>query len=80
MEPVNFPGTKVVKRSRYGIFRISKEVWKESEMEALKAIKEAGVEVITPNKELFREKVQPMYEEFSRDPEMKELIEAIQAI
>lgn len=57
-----------------------KELWREAELEALEEIKKAGVEVSYPDKEAFREKVQPMYESFSRDPEMKKIIEAIQAI
>lgn len=56
-----------------------KEIWREAELEALEAIQEAGVTVTYPDKELFREKVTPMYEEFSEDPEMKELIDAIQS-
>lgn len=56
-----------------------KKIWREAELEALEAIQEAGVTVTYPDKELFREKVAPMYEEFSQDPEMKELIEAIQS-
>ena len=55
-----------------------KGIWSKSELEALAEIKKAGVIVITPDKDLFREKVQPMYKEFFKDPEMKETIEAIQ--
>ena len=55
-----------------------KEIWREAEMEAMEEIQKAGVQVIYPDKETFREKVQPMYEQFAQDPEMKELIEAIQ--
>ncbi len=57
-----------------------KGIWLEAEMEALEEIKKAGVTVTIPNKDLYREKVQPMYEEFSKDPEMKKIIEDIQAI
>ena len=57
-----------------------KGIWREAELEAMEEIQKAGVQVTYPDKELFREKVEPMYEEFSQDPEMKELIEAIQAI
>lgn len=57
-----------------------KGIWREAELEALEEIQKAGVTVTVPNKELFRERVQPMYEEFSKDPEMKKIIEAIQAI
>ena len=49
-------------------------------MEALTEIKKAGVEVITPDKEPFRNRVKSMYEEFSQNPEMKILIEQIQAV
>src|SRR5690606_13688140 len=57
-----------------------KVLWLEAEMEALEEIKKAGVTVTIPNKELFREEVQPMYDQFSKDPEMKKIIEDIQAI
>ena len=54
-----------------------KKIWHEAEMEALAEIKKAGVEVITPDKEPFRNRVKSMYEEFSQNPEMKMLIEQI---
>ncbi|MEP6262199.1 MAG: TRAP transporter substrate-binding protein [Gillisia sp.] len=57
-----------------------KVIWREAELEALEEIKKAGVTVTVPDKELFRARVQPMYDEFSKDPEMKKIIEAIQAI
>lgn len=57
-----------------------KTIWREAELEAMEEIQKAGVQVIYPEKELFRQKVEPMYEEFSQDPEMKKLIEEIQEI
>lgn len=57
-----------------------KGIWREAELDALAEIKKAGVEVTTTDKDLFREKVKPMYVEFSKDPEIKKIIEAIQAI
>ncbi len=57
-----------------------KGIWSKSEFEALEEIKKAGVKVIMPDKDLFSEKVQPMYKEFFQDPEMKKTIEAIQAV
>lgn len=56
-----------------------KVIWREAELEALEAIQEAGVTVTYPDKEKFREKVAPMYEEFSEDPKMKKIIDAIQS-
>ncbi|HSP82760.1 MAG TPA: TRAP transporter substrate-binding protein [Gillisia sp.] len=55
-------------------------IWREAELEALEEIKKAGVTVSIPDKDLFRSRVQPMYDEFSKDPEMKKIIEEIQAI
>lgn len=57
-----------------------KKLWKQSEEEALAGMKKAGVEIIYPDKEKFREKVSPMYKEFEKDPEMKKMIKAIQAV
>ena len=57
-----------------------KKIWHEAEQHALEEIQKAGVKVINPDKEPFREKVQPMYKEFEKNPEMKKTIEAIQAM
>ncbi|MDT0688951.1 TRAP transporter substrate-binding protein [Salegentibacter sp. F188] len=57
-----------------------KKIWREAELEALEEIKKAGVTVTETDKDAFKEKVQPMYEEFKKDPEMKEVIEAIQSL
>ncbi|MCG9970329.1 TRAP transporter substrate-binding protein [Christiangramia crocea] len=57
-----------------------KKLWREAELKALEEIKAAGVTVIQAEKEKFREKVQPMYDEFSKDPEMKQIIQDIQAV
>lgn len=57
-----------------------KKIWHEAEVDALKKIKEAGVEVIIPDKEQFRDRVKPLYESYKQNPEMKKLIEQIQAI
>ncbi|MUP44851.1 TRAP transporter substrate-binding protein [Gramella sp. BOM4] len=57
-----------------------KKLWREAELEALEKIQEAGVTVIEADKTEFREKVKPMYEEFEQNPEMKQIIEEIQAV
>lgn len=54
-----------------------KKLWKESTLESLKAVEEAGVEIIYPNKDSFIEKVQPMLEEFKSEKEVYELIQKI---
>ena len=44
------------------------KLWKESTEEALKAVQEAGVEIIHPDKQPFREAVQPMHESYRGTP------------
>ncbi|WBL24730.1 TRAP transporter substrate-binding protein [Zunongwangia sp. HGR-M22] len=57
-----------------------KKIWHEAEQHALEEIQKAGVKVTYPDKKVFREKVEPMYEKFKEDPVMKKTIEAIQAV
>jgi tripartite ATP-independent transporter DctP family solute receptor len=71
---------KWVKEAAMESLAFQKKIWKEAELEALTEVQKAGVIVSTPDKEGFRELVKPMYEEFSKDPEMEELIQAIQAV
>lgn len=71
---------KWLKESAMESSEYQKELWRDAELEALEAIQEAGVEVTYPDKEVYRERVQPMYESFAKDPEMKKIIEAIQAV
>ena len=59
---------------------LQRELWAEAEAEALAAVKEAGVNVIIPNKEPFSEAVEPMYEELKDQPEIYSLIQEIQAV
>lgn len=71
---------KWVKEAAMESLEFQKKIWQEAELEALSEVQKAGVIVTTPDKESFRELVKPMYEEFSKDPEIKELIQAIQAV
>ena len=57
-----------------------KALWQEMTKEALEKVKEAGVEVIRPDKEPFREKVQPVYESFKDRPKLYSLIQKIQNV
>lgn len=71
---------KWVKEAAMESSEYEKKIWREAELHALEEIKKAGVKVTYPEKEQFREMVQPMYDEFKKDPEMKKTIEAIQAV
>ena len=57
-----------------------RKVWEESVAESLKKVKEAGVEVIYPDKEPFMEKLAPVLESYKDDSELYELIQEIRAV
>lgn len=56
-----------------------RKLWAESEKETLERAREAGVEIIEPDKAPFIERVQGMYDAMAKDPKAKELIERIKA-
>ena len=56
-----------------------RKLWEQSENKALEAIKKAGVEVVTPDKSIFRNKVKTMFEEYKDDKNVYRLIQQIQA-
>lgn len=57
-----------------------KVLWKAASEEALQAVREAGVEVIYPDKRPFAEKVIPIYESYRSEPEIYDLIQRIRAV
>jgi len=54
-----------------------RELWANSEKEALDAIKEAGVQINYPDKAPFIEAVQNIYDQYQIDPELNTLIQQI---
>lgn len=57
-----------------------KVFWNESVEESMKVAKEAGVEIIIPNKSLFAEKSKSVLENFIKEhPEMEETVKQIKA-
>jgi tripartite ATP-independent transporter DctP family solute receptor len=54
-----------------------RKLWKASEEEALKAVKENGVEVLYPSKEAFFEKSKDLREMYKEDKTLLEMIEII---
>lgn len=58
-------------------FQVQKRLWLEAEQEALDAVIKAGVTVTRPAKAPFVDKVAPLYERFTTDPDMHALIEAV---
>jgi len=55
-----------------------RELWANSEREALEAVQKAGVRISYPDKAPFKEAVQGIYKQYANDPEMAELISRIQ--
>lgn len=58
---------------------VQKRLWRASTEEALAAIREAGVEVLTTDKEPFAEAVSSMRGEYAQDPVLGRLLDAIDA-
>lgn len=57
------------------------QLWGKAVEEAMTVVKEAGVEIIRPDKEPFQEAVQPIYENFREDyPEVYKWVEKIQKV
>lgn len=57
-----------------------KQLWRESVDEALAALREAGVEIIHPDKQLFADRVAPVYEAFQDDTIVTSLVERIRSV
>ncbi len=52
-------------------------LWQKAEQEAIAAIKESGVKVITPDRSLFSEKLTSLYDAYKEDQQAFDLIEKI---
>ena len=57
-----------------------KKLWKESTIQSLKAVEDAGVQINYPNKDSFIDKVQPMMEEFKEEKAVYDLIQKIKNV
>ncbi|WP_435135890.1 TRAP transporter substrate-binding protein [Formosa sp. A9] len=55
-----------------------RKLWAEAEAEALEEVQKNGVKIIHPDKTLFADKVQNIYDAYKADPKMAELIKNIQ--
>ncbi|RME98454.1 MAG: TRAP transporter substrate-binding protein [Bacteroidetes bacterium] len=55
-----------------------KGFWRENVAECMSKLEAAGVQIIRPDKQAFAEKSQAVLENFTKDPAMAELVQAIQ--
>ncbi len=58
--------------------KAQKEFWSKNVEECMVKLKAANVEIYTPQKSLFADKTKSVLLEFTKDPKMKKLVEAIQ--
>lgn len=56
---------------------VQRAYWKASEEESLKAVREAGIEIIVPDLASFQVATRPLLEEFGQNKDLKSLIERI---
>jgi tripartite ATP-independent transporter DctP family solute receptor len=59
---------------------LQKKLWKEATKEALEQVREAGVEVLYPDKSVFAEKIESLYRELENHPEISSLIQQMRAV
>jgi tripartite ATP-independent transporter DctP family solute receptor len=57
-----------------------RELWKQSEAEAHKAVVDGGAQVNEVDKQPFIDAMQPVYDRFAADPKVKDLVERIRAV
>ena len=58
-----------------------RKLWQQAEQEALREVKKAGIEVIKPDKEPFRKKVQPIYNQLEQhNPDLYQWVERIRQV
>jgi tripartite ATP-independent transporter DctP family solute receptor len=58
--------------------KYQRKLWAEAELEAIEAVTKAGVEVVRPDKSLFKAKVESIYEGYKNEKSIYSLIKRIQ--
>ncbi len=59
---------------------VQRGFWKESSDAALAQIRDAGVEIIEPDRQPFMDKVKPLLERYRSDPKVADLLDRIDAV
>ncbi|MBE9510219.1 MAG: TRAP transporter substrate-binding protein [Bacteroidetes bacterium] len=59
---------------------LQRKLWEESEKEALKAVSEAGVKIIYPDKKLFAGKVEKLIDSYQSNEELYSYIQRIRSV
>jgi len=59
---------------------LQKKLWEEATKEALEHVREAGVEILYPDKSVFAEKIESLYRELENQPEIFTLIQQMRSV
>ena len=59
---------------------LQKKLWKEATKEAMEHVREAGVEILYPDKSVFAEKIESLYRELENQPEIFTLIQQMRSV
>ncbi len=59
---------------------LQKKLWKEATKEALEHVREAGVEILYPDKSVFAEKIESLYRELENQPEIFTMIQQMRSV
>jgi len=80
-ERLNEEERKIIEKAAKESAIHQRELWRESTRIAMESVKEAGIEINYPDKEPFKERLQPMYDQYSEeDIRLKQYIEQIQEL
>lgn len=72
---------KWVREAAWESLQHQKKLWDEATAEAMKTVKEAGVEIIEPDISKFREAVKPIYKDYQENqPRVYEFLEKVRGV
>lgn len=57
-----------------------RKLWQQAELEALVEVQKAGIEVIRPDKSLFKSQVESLLEVYQQDPDIKSFLPIIESL
>jgi tripartite ATP-independent transporter DctP family solute receptor len=71
---------RIIKEAAMESAKVQRILWEKSEKKSLEELEKAGVQIFYPDKKPFREKVEPMYENYKDDKNINSLIKRIRNI
>jgi len=71
---------KILQEAADQALQVQKVLWKKSSEHALEQVRQAGIEILYPDKKVFAEKIESLYEEYKKDPRPFDIIQRIQKL